>query len=113
MNGGGLHHLHTRTRGRVDVEPFPARTPLRRLLDRTMFVIAFLVPVALLPQVFQIFINKSASVLSIYTWVALSVANSLWALYGFVHKDKPILIANILITFLNITVVIGILKYGS
>lgn len=108
-----MHHLHTRKRGREGVEPFPARTPLRRFLDRTMFAIAFLVPVALLPQVFQIYLNKSASGLSIYTWVALTVANALWALYGFVHKDKPILIANVLITLLNFAVVIGILKYGN
>jgi len=101
-----------RQRGKEGLEPYPAREPLRRFLDRVMFLVALLVPIALLPQVIQIYGEKDASGLSIYTWVLLTFGNALWALYGFVHRDKIILLANVLITLLNLSVVIGILKYS-
>jgi len=113
MNGGGLHHLSLRKRLAKGLEPYPSRDVLKRALDHLMFFVAFFVPVALLPQVFQIYIHHSAAGLSIYTWSALTVANILWAFYGYVHKDKPILIANILITILNFSVVVGIVMFGG
>lgn len=110
---GGLHHLHLRKRLTQDTcEPFPARTPGMRLLDRVMFFVAFLVPLALFPQALQIYTNADAGGLSLYTWSGLSVANALWALYGYIHRDKIIFMANTLITLLNISIVIGILQYG-
>jgi MtN3 and saliva related transmembrane protein len=83
-----------------------------RLLDKVMFFVAFLVPLALLPQSIQIYAHGDAGGLSIYTWTGLTVANALWALYGYIHRDKIVFTANILITLLNFSIVFGILKYS-
>ena len=112
MNGGGLHHVQLRRRARRGLEPYPARTAGKRLLDQVMFVVAFSTPLILLPQVAQVFTEQSVEGLSLFTWVALTVVNALWVVYGFVHKAQPVLVANILIGILNLAIVIGILKYS-
>ena len=78
-----------------------------------MFVVAFMVPVALIPQVVDIYTKQNAQGLTLVTWVLLTAGNMLWALYGLVHRDKPIIVANVLVTLLNIAVIVGILKYGG
>jgi MtN3 and saliva related transmembrane protein len=112
MNSG-LHHLRVRQRWGEGREPFPARSRLLRSLDRLMFIVAIFSPAAFLPQVIHIFKDKDVAGLSIATWVILTVINSLWAIYGFVHRDKPVFIANVLIALLDVCIVIGILWYSA
>lgn len=112
MNSGGLHHVHLRKRGKAGLEPYPAQSSFKRSLDKLMFVVAFVAPIALLPQVHQVYFARSVAGLSLYTWGGLTVVNGLWALYGLVHKDRPIFIANLLIALLNLSVAIGIVKYA-
>jgi uncharacterized protein with PQ loop repeat len=110
---GPLHHMHLRKRTTKNVcEPYPARTPGLRLLDKLMYGVGLLAPIALLPQVIRVYQDGDVSGLSIYTWGGLSFVNLLWAFYGYVHNEKPILIANTLVTILNLSIVIGILKYS-
>ena len=111
MNGG-LHHLHIRQRLARGLEPFPARSVWKRLLDRTMLIVAVLSPLALLPQTVRIFADGNASGLSLPTWVSLTLINVLWTVYGFAHRDKPIFIASSLIALLDVAIVFGILKYS-
>lgn len=114
---GGLRHLFVRKRiaqesPHLVCEPYPARTPTLRLLDHAMIFIAMLSPIMLLPQALQVFVTKDASSLSIYTWSGLTVLNLLWATYGFVHKDKPILIASASVALIDLVIVIGIVSYS-
>lgn len=109
---GGYHHLHIRQRlSKKATEPFPARTPFLRALDKVMFAAAFLAPLALLPQTVRIYTEHNAGGLSLATWIALTVYNGLWTLYGSVHREKAILIANSLVMLLDLVVVAGILQY--
>jgi uncharacterized protein with PQ loop repeat len=114
MNGG-LHHLHLRKRmtQKAVCEPYPARTPALRFLDRFMIMVALYSPLALLPQVIQVFEAKSATGLSLFTWASLTLVNTLWMVYGFVHKDNPVLISGALIALLDLAIVAGILTYGA
>lgn len=65
-------------------------------------------PVALLPQVESIYFKHQTAGVSVGTWVLLSFFNTLWAIYGIVHRDKPIAIANILLTLLDLAIVLGV-----
>jgi uncharacterized protein with PQ loop repeat len=110
MNLGFLH-LHARKRLGKHLEPFPSRRGYKRVLDRTMFIAALIAPVALIPQIFQIYTTHNVSGLAITTWVWLACMNILWMLYGLSHRTVPIVMTNFCFFFLNSAGVIGILLY--
>ncbi len=82
-----------------------------KMLDSLIFVVAITSPLALLPQVFQLFSTHSAGSLSLFTWIVLGSMNSIWFLYGVYHRESPIIISNSLVALLDFTIVIGILMY--
>jgi MtN3 and saliva related transmembrane protein len=107
----GFHHLRAREMVAKGIEPFPARDILKRYLDYTMYGISVLAPLALLPQIFSIYIDREKRGVSIETWILLSIFSILWTIYGVVHKDKPIIITHALFAILDISIVVGVLVY--
>ena len=73
-----------------------------------MFVVGTLAPLALLPQVFQVYVHHNVNGLSILTWSLLGFINTLWATYGLLHHERPIFIANLGMAFLDFSIVVGI-----
>ena len=92
-------------------EPFPASTRLKRTFDYLMYGVGILAPLALLPQIIEIYSTKSSQGVSFSTWFLLMCINILWALYGAVHKDKHILLANALFLCFHLVIVAGLLLY--
>ncbi len=107
----GFRHIHQRQQVTAGLEPFPARGTFKHYLDRFMFVIGIVQPVALLPQVIAIYGSHQTQGVSLATWLLLTFFNAMWAIYGAVHKDKPITIANVLLTVLDLAIVFGVLFY--
>jgi len=107
----GFRHIRARARIAKGLEPFPATSAWKRLLDYIMYGVGILAPLALVPQILQIYEAKSAKELALLTWTLFVLVNALWALYGAVHKDKQIFFANIFMMLLNLVVVAGILMY--
>lgn len=107
----GLHHMRSRALATQGLEPFPARSLLKRLLDYLMYGVGIFAPLALVPQILQIYTTKNGDGLSLPTWLLFVLINMLWATYGAVHKDKHILIANVLMGLSNSVIVVGVLLY--
>ena len=107
----GLHHLHLRKRLYKNLEKYPHPLWWKRLLDKVMFAVAFVMPVVLFPQVVQLYTSRQAAGLSFPTWFLISIFNFLWALYGFAHKEKPVLISSVAMGLLNMSIAVGILLY--
>ncbi|MBT9169133.1 MAG: Sugar transporter SemiSWEET [Syntrophomonadaceae bacterium] len=107
----GFHHLRSRALATQGLEPFPAKGAFKRFIDYLMYGVGVLAPLALLPQILQIYTTKSSAGLSLSTWLLLAVFNVLWALYGAMHKDKHIFFASILMMCFNSVIVVGILLY--
>ena len=107
----GFHHLRKRVRISHGLEPFPARTFWLRALDALMYVVAFIAPLALVPQIMEIYGTKSAAGVSLATWLALGVVNILWTIYAAVHRDKVLFLASILIALFDLVIVVGIFLY--
>lgn len=110
MNGG-LHHLLVRRRIYKNLEQFPHQDAGKRFFDRVMYGVSILGPAVLLPQVFQVYISRDVSALSLSTWALLGSVNILWAVYGYIHHERPILITNVFTCTLNFGIVIAILLY--
>lgn len=97
-----MHHLHRRHRARGQrLSPF----------DYLMYGVGMVQPLALLPQISAIYLDHSKVGVSMTTWLALTVFNTLWAIYGYRHRAIPIMIANIMLTILDLAIVLGVLYY--
>lgn len=107
----GLHHLRKRMLAAQGLEPFPARTSLTRILDSVMYIVGFLAPFALLPQILQIYGTRSSAGVSLLTWSLVTLVNTLWTMYAWVHKDKQLFFASGLLIIFNLVIVIGLLLY--
>ncbi|MBT4935901.1 hypothetical protein HOL21_01840 [Candidatus Woesearchaeota archaeon] len=112
MNLGNHHHLHKRKRVHQKLKKFPHPNKWIRFLDRLLLIVAVIGPVMSLPQVYKIYYYQSAAGISIMSFALLAVLNIPWIAYGFVHKDKPIIISSFLWIISNIVVVIGAITYG-
>jgi uncharacterized protein with PQ loop repeat len=74
-------------------------------------VIAVVSPAANISQIIKIYSIKEADGLSFLSWFLYSVFNVSWIVYGFVHKEKPIIISSFLWFITDLIVLAGILMY--
>lgn len=107
----GLHHIRKRAGVTEGFEPFPARTLPMRILDYVMYGVAFVAPLALLPQILQIYGTKSSAGVSLLTWSLLTLSNILWTVYAIVHKDKHLFFATAFVIIFHLTIIAGLLIY--
>ena len=96
----GLHHLLKRQ-----------RLGVTRTFDSLMLVVSVCAPLTLLPQILQAFESRNVAGLSLGTWALLGCINLLWSLYGYIHHEKLIFLANFLMALLDFVIVIEILIY--
>lgn len=109
----GLHHLHIRKRVRNGLEPFPARTAWKRYLDRLVFAVGVVGPLASIPQVLKIYLTHNAGGISVISWGTLALFDIPWIAYGLVHRERPIALTYSLWFIINILVTIGATMYGA
>lgn len=108
----GLKHLHDRKRGLAQ-EPRTLRTVFRGAgIDLLIYLAAIVGPLALLPQVLQLYATRDASSLALSTWVMFGLMNVVWISYGLKHKERPIVLTNSALVILNSLVALGILLYA-
>ena len=107
----GFHHLRQRIKQQRHLEPFPSKIGWKRDLDYFMYGVGLFAPLALLPQIMQIYRTHSAEGLSLTTFALISIVHALWIGYGAVHKEKHLVIANAAMFAFNAFIVVGILLY--
>jgi len=106
-----MHHLHVRKRVYKNVDVFPSPDSFKRFLDKAMYVVGLISPIAFLPQVLDVYASHNVSSLSLITWTVLALVNVLWTLYGWVHKEYAIFIANAFMAVLQIFLIGAIVIY--
>lgn len=79
--------------------------------DKFIYLVAILGPLVNLPQLFKVWIEKDSSGVSVISWFGFSLISIFWLIYGFIHKDKHIIIMNVLLVVLQIIIAIGALIY--
>ena len=121
--GSGLHHFHKRKRNKKSEQkettktiksPFetPSRTKLKGFMDTIIYIVAVLGPLIAIPQVLKIWYVKDATGVSLITWVGYLAGGFFWLTYGILHKEKPIIITNGLWIFVQIFIIVGIMRFG-
>jgi|TARA_B100001971_G_C17987017_1_gene430368 uncharacterized protein with PQ loop repeat len=108
----GIHHIHKRKRDQKKLEKFPHHKKSYRFLDKFVLFGGLLGPLVTLPQIFKIWIEKSAEDLSLISWIGYLIGASILLIYSFVHKEKPLVIIYASIVIVDLMVLISILIYG-
>lgn len=106
-------HIHKRGRHKGDrfKHSYPSEDKRIAFLDKLLVVVAVIGPLMTLPQIFKIYVNQNATGISVLSWAMYAFFNIPWILYGFVHKEKPIIISYVLGFTFNTIVVIGTFLY--
>lgn len=106
----GVRHLSKRRKKRLSGLPTRASI-VKDAFDILMYPVAIAAPLALLPQVLQVYRTQDASPLALPTWLMLGLLNLVWLLYGWVHQERPIILTNLMLAILNFAVVVAIVLY--
>lgn len=84
-----------------------------RFFDKFIVPLALITPFMTIPQVLAVWVKGSVEGVSILTWLGYAVGSGFWVVYGLIHKEKPLTIANFLLFIFDIAIVIGVLFHGS
>ena len=107
-----FRHLHLRKRIFKSLEPYPARTFPKRLLDALVFAVGVIGPLMTIPQIILIYANRDASGVSALAWFAWGIMDIPWIVYGVIHREPPIVVTYSLWFVGNVLVAYGALIYG-
>jgi uncharacterized protein with PQ loop repeat len=81
------------------------------IIDVIVYVISVVSPILTIPQIFDIYVGKDATGVSALTWGAYTVFTIPWIVYGFIHKEKVLILNNVLWLCANLAVFIGAIMY--
>jgi uncharacterized protein with PQ loop repeat len=107
-----MYHLYLRKRGKKKLEPVPATTFGKRLLDATVLVVGIVGPIMTLPQILLIYGTHNATGISVLTWFGWALLDTPWIIYGIVHREPPLILTYMLWFVMNAIVGIGAILYG-
>ncbi len=107
----GIHHISRRKRIHSKLEMYPHPNKWIKFLDRFLIIVAVIGPLMALPQVLQIYLFKNATGVSALSFGLFAFFDIPWILYGFVHREKPIIIGYSLWLVINVVIVVGALIY--
>lgn len=107
--------MHLRKRARrphAVLHAYPSSNRLIRFVDGVMYVMGIIGPLVSIPQLIEIYIRQNAEGISVSTWLGYVFLTALWLVYGIVHRERPIILTQVLWLIVNILVVIGAILYG-
>ena len=104
--------MHLRKRAVKQLEPFPSRSFRLRALDRVVLTAGVIGPLTTIPQILKIYTTHDASGVSLLTWLLPAILDIPWIVYGFAHRERPIVITYSLWLVANLVVALGVVLYG-
>ena len=104
--------MHKRKRVHTLTQPYPHKDKRIRFLDNICLLFSVFMPLTTIPQIYKIFTYQLVDGLSLLMWVLYCIGVIPFLIYGIVHREKPIIILNVLWLIAQITIIIGIIMYS-
>lgn len=104
------HHQHIRKRI-TKKEAYPSRNTFVRWFDRFIVLAGVLIVVATIPQVYEIWVNKSADGVSTISWAYYVFYSVSFTVYGIIHRAFPIIFNYSIAACLYVSVLAGSIVY--
>ena len=105
------HHFHLRKRIHNNFEKYPHPDKWKNFLDRVIILVSMFGPIMTLPQLYNIWVLKLVEGVSLIFWLSYLLVAMVWVLYGFVHKEKPIIIVNLTWVIIEFLIVLGLVLF--
>lgn len=112
MPHAGIHHLHKRKRKQQPKDDNPALDHFKEQMDKFIYVVCIAAPLFAAPQAWKIWSQHNAGGVSLITYVGFLFINITWIIYGFLHKEKPVIILYCSLFVVNSIITVGRLLYG-
>jgi len=107
-----MYHQPIRKRIHQKHEEYQNKDRLNRFYDKFIYFVVIIAPIANIPQLLKVWIEKDASGVSSLSWFFFSGISISWFIYGILHKDKPILLMNAALMVIQVLIAIGAIVYG-
>ncbi|MCD6229984.1 MAG: hypothetical protein J7K00_04220 [Candidatus Diapherotrites archaeon] len=108
----GLNHIRKRRNGYIDYEKYPHPNKWMKIIDKIVIFSGFAGFLITLPQITRIWIDNVTAGVSLVSWMGYFVIAVTWIIYGLVHKEKSIIITNVLWVLAHTMIIVGLLIYG-
>ncbi len=104
----GPYHQFLRRRGMV---PKLKHKTALRLVDMLAYTASTLSLIFTLDQGRIIWATHSAGSVSLLSWFFYTISASVWLLYGYIHKDRVLMITNTAWVAFSLFVLVGVIVY--
>ena len=84
------------------------KNPQKNWIDKLVIVAVVGGPAFTVPQAYEVWFQECQGV-SVWSWGAYLVIAVIWLLYGLKHREKPIILSQLLWILLDSAVVLGII----
>ena len=81
-------------------------------MDKAVLLAGIAGPLMVIPQIMKIYGTHTATGVSELSWFAFAVFDIPFIVYGFVHRERPIVVTYILFFVMNLMVAFGAVLYG-
>lgn len=105
----GSHHAYRKS-AHTHGKRFPKHS-VAGFIDKSIYLIGILSVAANLPQLWTIWATKNTSGVSLISWTGFFLGSIFWFWYGILHNEKPIMLVNGLLIFVQAGIVLGLLLY--
>jgi MtN3 and saliva related transmembrane protein len=84
----------------------------RSNIDKLCIIAAVFMPLTTLPQIFKLYSTQEAGDLSLAMWVLYCIGVIPFLLYGIIHKEKQLIILNVMWLTVQMVMIYGIIKFN-
>ena len=93
--------------------PRGMRRPMANFIKHTVLIFSVAGPLMTIPQVAKIYTEQTAAGLSLLTWSAYLIIAFFWLNYGFLIRNRPIVLANACGIVVHLMTIVGIVMYNG
>lgn len=87
----------------------PVKKQKHSLLDRLTYIFGILLPIFTIPQAYNVLVKKEVVGVSLFTWAFYLLASSLFAVFGFIHKERLLIVTYVPFTIIEAAIVVGLI----
>lgn len=98
-----MYHPHYKKR--------ESKTSFVKSLDAVVFIVAAVGPLMTIPQAVSIYNTQDVTGVSSVTWSSYVFTSGIWLTYGWVHKEKMIILNSFLGGILSFLIFFGTVLY--
>ena len=93
-------------------QKYPHPDPKIKFLDNLVMCVAVIMPLTAIPQIYKIWFLQNAAGVSLLTWSLFFIMAIPMLIYGLVHREKVLIVLNVLWLIMYGFVIIGTIIYG-